>query len=208
MKCFLLTVLLLEDIIRPLQFINMKRLFRNLRAKFSKKVLIGLVVFVVLGVIVFAGVKSRNQVKASTSTSSSLIAQTEVGQSFKFDALLPSKKLDDVELRVTNAEKRTEILVQGKPAQTKGDNLFLVLNLEIDNAESLPKYMSPVDVFRLINADGRQFAADVHSGMLEIQPLSTKLNKIAFVVNKDQKEFNLKAGDLDGDKQDIKIVFN
>ncbi len=188
---------------------NVLHRLRRLRGRVSPKLLIGVAILIVLGGIGFVSLRARALAKMQTSTTpTTLVAQADVNLEFTFEALLPNQRADEVALRLVSAEKRTEILVQGKPAQTKGDKVFLVLNLEIDNSDTLSKYMSPVDVFRLVTNDGRLFAADVHSDMLEIQPLSTKLNKIAFVVDANQNEFNLKAGELAGEKQDIQIVFN
>ncbi len=186
----------------------MKNNLKKLKAKVSTKYVLWIGVVLIALVVILSGIRARALAQTKTPSNNPLLAQTEVAKEFTFEALLPNKKLSKVNLRLTSAEKRTEILVQGKPAQTKNDKIFLVLNLEIDNSDSLPKYMSPVDVFRLVSADGKLFAADVHSGMLEIQPLSTKLNKIAFVINKDDKQFNLKVGELEGDKEDIQINFN
>ncbi len=186
----------------------MKNNFRKLRARISTKYIFWVGAVLIALIVIVSGIRVRALSQSKTTDTNPLLAQTDVSKDFKFEALLPNKKASEVNLRLTSAEKRTEILVQGKPAQTKNDKIFLVLNLEIDNSDSLPKYMSPVDVFRLVSADGKLFAADVHSGMLEIQPLSTKLNKIAFVINKEDKQFNLKVGELEGEKEDIQINFN
>lgn len=113
----------------------------------------------------------------------------------------------ELTFRITKVEKTKEVLVQGRPANAKGDKAFLVLNVEIDNSDVEKKYISPVDILRLIDNTDKKFAPDIHSDVVEVQPISTKISRVGFVILEGQNEFTLQIGELEGEKQNLEINF-
>ena len=111
----------------------------------------------------------------------------------------------EVKFTITKVEKAKEVLVQGRPANAKGDKAFLVLNIEIENAAVVKAYITPVDLLRLIGDDGKKFAPDIHSDVVEVQPISTKITRVGFVIFEKQKDFKIQVGELNGEKEVIDV---
>jgi hypothetical protein len=167
-------------------------------------------------VVVLAGLVVRGRLaKKVVGDQTPEVITTQVGRSFEFTALNPKGEKADADgneykvvMGIPTAEKTDQVLIKGQPASAKGEKTFLVLNLEIDNASTEKRYIAPVNLIRLVNDQGRMFAPDVHSDMVEIQPISTKISRVGFVVLKSQKKFLIKVGELDGEKQDLEITFD
>lgn len=177
------------------------------KIRFTKK-LVGIILLIG---VVFIGVwyvrETSTRRSNNTAKSNPLIAQTNINSEYKFNALTSNQKKTDIVLRITDAEIRKEVLIQGKPANASGDKAFLILNLEFDNSDTTNKYIAPVNLFRLIDEQGKKYAADIHSNIVEVAPISTKKTKIGFVINESQKKFMLNLGELDGDKTELEINF-
>lgn len=179
------------------------------KLRINKKTSLGILILFVVGF----GVWYVNQANAkrlelsSNKSSNPVIAQTSINSEYTFNALTANEKKTDIVLRITDAEMRKEVLIQGKPATASGDKAFLILNLEFDNEDTFIKYVMPIDLFRLLDDQGKKYASDIHSNMVDVSPISTKKTKIGFVVNQNQRQFNLQIGELEGEKTDIYIDF-
>ena len=134
------------------------------------------------------------------------LGEVNLDKNFTFTATdSKGKESSEVDFRITKAEKTKEVLIQGRPANAKGDKAFLVLHIEIDNSETQPLYIAPVDMLRLIGEGDKKFAPDIHSKTVEIQPISTKITRVGFVIPQTQNEFKLLVGELEGDKSELEI---
>jgi len=180
---------------------------------FTKKRVVLVLIIIVIGLIGFGLSSRRGEQKQDESGEQSgsenvNLGAVEVGASFTFLAT-DSRGNDggEVNFRITKAEKTKEVLVQGRPANAKGEKAFLVLHIEIDNSETEKRYIAPVDVLRLVGEDDEKFAPDIHSEVVEIQPISTKITRVGFVVSESQNSFVLQIGELEGEKQSLEINF-
>lgn len=179
----------------------------------------GVILVVLLGVIfIISAVRSyfngRNSADAnsnSTETQSgdnqNILAEIDLDGTYSFVGRdKAGNDAGDLVFRIPKIELTKEVLVQGRPANAKGGKAFLVLNIEIDNADVEKRYIAPVDVIRLLEENGKKFAPDIHSNVVEIQPISTKITRVGFVVPEDKRDFHLQIGELDGDKQSLDIT--
>jgi hypothetical protein len=173
---------------------------------------LGAIAGVLLVVLVAVGVRARltrGQVKGTSGTNGGKVVTTEVGREFDFGAMNRQGEVDGtVKLRVISAEKTDEVLIKGKPARAKGEKMFLVLNLELDNQLAEIRYAMPVDLIRLRGEEGKLFAPDVHSDVVEIRPLSTKITRVGFVILGEERLFEVLVGELEGEKQSVEIKFS
>lgn len=114
---------------------------------------------------------------------------------------------DYLNLTFTKAEKTKSVLVKGKPATAKDDKYFLVLYFEIKNDTDQTLYLLPVDLIRLVKSKGKYFAPSVHQNIVEVRPISTKVSNVGFVVEKSEKEFVLRVGEIGGEKEEVRVKF-
>lgn len=112
-----------------------------------------------------------------------------------------------VELTFNKAEKTKSVLIKGKSATAKDDKYFLVVYFEIRNESNRALYLLPVDLIRLVKAEGKLFAPSVHQSLVEVRPISTKVTNVGFVVEGNEKDFVLKVGEVGGRKNEIQVNF-
>ncbi len=181
----------------------------------AKKIVIGLIIATVLLLIGITAKARLNQVTNvsspqvnTQSVDEAPLATTDLNAHYNFVATDASgNPADQVGFLITKAEKTKQVLIQGRPANAKGDKAFLVLHIEIENASTNKLYLAPVNLLRLVDDQGKKFAPDIHSDTVEIQPISTKITRVGFVVLADQPHFLIQVGELEGDKQDLEINF-
>lgn len=171
-------------------------------SSFIKKLRIPALIIVALAILVGIGVWAQQGVDEKP--------QAKVGQDLAVQARTKEKvKVRDADLgvKLTNAEIANSLLVQGKRAKTREGKTFLILNMEVENPFSVPLYIFPIDLLRLVRTDGKRIAPSVHQGTVEIRPISTKKSNVGFVIEPSDKNFQIEFGELTGDKQLLQISF-
>lgn len=113
----------------------------------------------------------------------------------------------ETNLVITDAEKTSSVLIQGKRYNTRNGKLFLLINFEMDNPDTSVYYTNPTDLVRYQRVDGKKFAPTVHQGIVQVRPQSTKNSNVGFVVDESEKNFTIEIGEVDGTKQTLEIKF-
>ncbi len=111
-----------------------------------------------------------------------------------------------VSLSIVSVEKTNQIFVRNKPVRTTPDKSFLVLNLELENKNPERLYFYTSDYVRFV-AEGKKLEADFKNPRLEIAPLSTKKDKLAFLVEDKENRFQIQIGEITGLPETIEISF-
>jgi hypothetical protein len=118
------------------------------------------------------------------------------------DGTIPSLKFT-----VQNAEKRNQIVVQGKTATAVDGRVFLILNLKVTNPNEKGVQISTRDFFRL-SVNGNQaewLAPDIHNDPVEVQAISTKYTRVGFPINTNDTGLVLQVGQVTGEKHQIPL---
>ena len=106
-----------------------------------------------------------------------------------------------------SAEKTNQIYVKNKPVRTTPDKGFLVLSLELENSTGERVYFYSSDYVRLLGLESKKFEADFRNPRFEIAPFSTKKDKLAFLVDAKEKNFQIQVGEITGTIETININF-
>ena len=117
------------------------------------------------------------------------------------------KEKETVLVTFTTAEKTNQVVVDDKVIKAREDKLFLVANFEIDNTLVTKAIVMPAEVIRLVTEKDKKFAPDLHNNQIEILPISTKIDRVGFVITKDAKDLKLQVGPLTGEKKIIQLSF-
>lgn len=112
-----------------------------------------------------------------------------------------------ISFAITAVEKTNQIYVRNKPVRTASGKSFLVLSLELKNDTDKRLYLYPSDFVRLTTSDGKKFEADFRNPRLEIAPISTKKDKLAFIVDDKNSKFELQIGEITGNKDAVTVSF-
>lgn len=174
-------------------------------------VLLGIcVLIVVFGFIsYFNGDDTKNTEVAGKNTSiKGIIAEQEINREFSFPLKdEEGNEISSVKFELEKAQLRDTVLVQGQQAYATEGKIFLVINLKITNELDQAIEMNTKDFVRLV-AEGRedeQLAPEMHNDPVQILAISTKHTRVGFSVNKDDTEFVLKVGEINGEKQDVPL---
>lgn len=101
-----------------------------------------------------------------------------------FPALLDSGKYNgEISLSVVSAERTNEVMVKDKPIRASKDRFFLIINLQLKNESTQKLGVVSSDIVRLkVGENGTRLAPDLHNKLVLVSPVSTKSDKIGFVV--------------------------
>lgn len=172
-----------------------------------KKVFIGLVLILILLFGTARFVSSRNnKTKDAVKT-----LTVKVDKSLDFTALNTQGKSvsNKIKLKIADVEKTNQVLVKDQSYTAKNNKQFLIVNLELKNEASIPLNILPGDLVRLtIDGDEEnKFAPDLHNNLVLVSAISTKLDRIGFVIPEEAKKFKILIGELEGKKETVSIDF-
>lgn len=182
---------------------------KSLREKLAKKkkllvaVLVVIAAFLILNSTVIKK-SSGDAPKAKTVTSN-------VDRSFEFEALNNQGKAitNKVKFKINSVEKTDSVLVKDQIFTATNNKLFLIVNLEIKNDATIPVNILPGDLIRLAVAgdEENKFAPDLHNNLVPIAAISTRVDRVGFVIPDNSKDFKLYVGEIEGKKEEIPINF-
>jgi hypothetical protein len=180
----------------------MKRRFSFPKRKLA--LFITLIIVVGLGFFLFKKIQSPRQKQFQPFQKTTVVER-------KWDFVASDKTGVPLETKITfsliSAQKTNQIYVKGKPVRTTPENAFLVLSLELKNDAQERLYFYSSDLIRLLSKDDKKFEADFKNPRLEIAPLSTKKDKLVFLVSASQNNFQIQVGEITGEKETININF-
>jgi hypothetical protein len=132
-----------------------------------------------------------------------------LNKSFEFIALDSSKDEEEkIEMTLTTAEITNEVLVQDKTFRSKDDKAFLIVNLELKNDNERQLNIFPGDLVRLtVGGEDKKFAPDLHNNVVLIRPISTKIDRLGFVIQTGAKNLKLLVGAVDAKKETVPLNF-
>jgi hypothetical protein len=110
---------------------------------------------------------------------------------------------------VATAEKTNKVLVNDKSFTATNNKMFLIVNLELKNEATLAYNILPGDLVRLAYSgnDDDKFAPDLHNNLILVSAISTKLDRVGFVVPEEVNDFKLFVGEIEGKKETVEMHF-
>lgn len=184
----------------------------------KKKLKVVILLLILIGGVYF----SRDKIKSLIYSYQTKQAEGKVaGQENKSQVVTLDKKftfpgLDDngkekgeIELKITQVEKTNQVIVQEKTYTSKNDKSFLVVNLELKNESTKRLNIFPGDLLRLV-VDGQEekkFAPDLHNNYVLVAPISTKVDRVGFVIEEGFKDLKIQVGELEEEKEILDIKF-
>jgi hypothetical protein len=133
-----------------------------------------------------------------------------LGKKFSFPGLDDTgKKKGKIDFKITTVEKTNQVIVQDKTYTAKNDKTFLIVNLELKNDTTNRLNIFPGDMIRLV-VDGQEekkFAPDLHNNYVLVAPISTKIERVGFVIDAAATNLKLQVGELEGDKEMLPVKF-
>lgn len=120
------------------------------------------------------------------------------------------KEVGKLSYTIKDAELRKQIIVKGKRATAIKGRIFLILNLKIVNSLNQGLEVNSRDYIRFtVNGNTKElFAPDIHNDPVEVQAISTKNTRVGIAINETDKNIELQIGEINGEKQKIKLSFN
>lgn len=159
----------------------------------------------ILGARMLPGKKTADQTLGAKSNSVS------VNRNFDFNAYTAQGRLAPIKMKVSisSAEKTNQVLVKDQTFTAKNNKLFLIVNIELKNDSTQVLNITPGDLFRLAYAENldTKYAPDLHNNVVPVAPISTRPDRLGFVVPQDGKDFKLYVGELEGKKEEIALKF-
>lgn len=183
-----------------------KNIFKDLLVK-HKKVVIGITVMILL-VLGGSFIRIKN---TNSQTVSPKIITSKVDKEFEFSAVNNQGKPvnSKLKLKITNVEKTNQVIVKDQTYTATNNKLFLIVNLALKNDATSPNSIIPGDLVRLTynNNEDNKYAPDLHNNLVTIAAISTKSDRLGFVIPETAKDFKLLIGELEGKKENVSVDF-
>ena len=182
--------------------------------KSHKKATVFAVIVLVAGLGFFQMARinmDRSSAQAEVAGNSTSVSQGQVNINRKFDVAIKSSDGkptgEDLHVTITSVEKAESILIQNKPARTKNGKIFLLINMEIRNDTKKELNVKPVDMVRLVDSEGKTYAADVYNTDVTAEAVSIRKTRVGYVVDNSQKTFKLLIGEVREEQEPIEVNF-
>lgn len=136
----------------------------------------------------------------------------EIGKSFDFPALNNQGKTlynTKIKMKIDRIEKTDQVFVSDKTVSAKNNKKFLIVQLELKNDATQLTNLLPGDLIRLTvgGDEENKFAPDLHNNLVPVSAISTKLERVGFVIPEASREFKLYVGEIEGKKETISVNF-
>lgn len=170
-------------------------------------IILAIIVVVVVGGVFFVKTRGRQQTFYGDQTYVAKGSQISLNKKFN----VPIRDKDgkgtgaDLIVNVTSLERSNNIIFDGKPLTARTGKDFIVINLEVENSTSNRLTVRAVDFFRLAGADGRNYAADLQTNPVTVEPVSTKKARTIYIVDQGQKSFKFLIGDVRGSQETVEV---
>ncbi len=187
------------------------RFGRNKFLSTNKLIMAGVVLLILLGLFFWirsftsgTGSSAAGSNKTQTAGANSKAINKPFSFSIKDEKGTEVSKLGFL---VENSELRDQIIIKGRRATAPSDKTFLVVNLKITNDFNKNIQISTRDYLRLIrnNNEKELLAPEVHNDPVDVQATSTKFTRVAFVINKSDKNLKLRVGEINQEKTIIDL---
>ena len=117
------------------------------------------------------------------------------------------KEVSKLKMTFTTVELRDEVVIKGQRATTVKGRQFLVLDVKLTNDYNKPISINSRDYVRLsVNNSSEKLAGSIHNDPVEVQAISTEYTRIGFAISETDKNLTLYIGEINGDKQVVKLT--
>lgn len=176
-------------------------------------IIAGLIILVVLGYKIIVNKSSSKAVEPKAiETQGNQIVTLNREFEFSIPAIndggqFIAKKEGKIKFKLNEAELKKDIKVKGESRQASEGQIYLILRIELQNDTPDRLAIISSKYVRLIGLENKKFSPDFHNAMVAVDPLSVRRDIVAFIVNKDSKNFTFQVGELEGEKQSIEVAF-
>lgn len=178
------------------------------RQKSKIVILLVLAVLIIGGYAFFKGSGRNDSQSANDATFVSEGPMLDISKKFA----VPIRKRDgeptgtDLIVDVNNFERTNRILFKGRPLVARSSKDFLVINLEVENSTNNRLTVRPVDFFRLVDTNGKSYAADIQTDPVKVEAQSSKRTRIIYIVAEDQKNLKFLMGEIKGNRETLEVT--
>lgn len=177
---------------------------------FSRKhLIIGAAITLLLVTTIGFQISKRS---SATVAGSSTIISVDINRSYRFGGITGQgeRSPNPIAFTIKNAEKTDRVIVKDQTFVAKNSKMFFILNLELKNETIQPLNILPGDLIRLTyNGDQtNKYAPDLHNNLVLVAPISTKLDRVGFVIPGDARDIKLHIGELEGNKDSVQVEFS
>ena len=167
------------------------------------------VLWLFLGLFLLCGLAflgGRQQSKAKKATPSPSLAaalvKKEIGRELSLELKnIKNKEKTKLTYSIESAELTEEILVKGERLRALSHKAFLIFNLKIVNSGQQGIQINSRDFVRLSLAGKEEWLApEIHNDPVTVQAISTKYTRLAFPVNRTEKQFKVRLGEISAEK--------
>lgn len=136
-----------------------------------------------------------------------LLSQS-INKSFQFPVKdAQGTTITDIKYTITTASAQSNVLINGQKAFPVKGKIFLIIAIRLTNTFDQNIQINSRDYIRLQENNSPEFLApDFHNDPVEVDAISTKLTRIGFAVNQNDRNIKLLVGEIDQPKTTIPMT--
>jgi hypothetical protein len=169
---------------------------------------LALVVILIIGAGLYFAMFKGN---SSADTSNQIVSENGVSAPLNKKLNFPIKDRsgkdtgNQLVVNFTSVERSEKILYKGRPLLPRKSKDFIVINIEIENSTKDRLTVRPADFMRLVMPDGKQFAPDIQTDPIKVEPLSIKRTRTVYIVNDNQRDLKFLIGEINGNRETVEV---
>ena len=173
----------------------------------AKYIIVGAIALIIIGGAGFYFFKSggssdsRAQIKTEGGVSAPINKKLE----FNIKSTSGEDTGNKLVVNFNSVERTEKILYKGRPLLPRDGKDFLVINIEIENSTRDRLNVRPADFLRLVDATGRQFAPDIQTDVIKVEPLSIKRTRTVYIVPDGTANIKFLLGEIKGDRETVEV---
>jgi hypothetical protein len=135
------------------------------------------------------------------------IASQTLNKGFEFPLTdAKGKEVAKIKYLLESANLQDSFIYQGKLATAVKGRQFLIFNVKITNPYKDTIEVNTKDYIRVkMNGSEEQLAPEIHNDPVQVQGNSTKYARIGLPINETDKDIILLIGELEGQKETVKL---
>ncbi len=191
----------------PKKSSSIKHIFRFL----PPVIFFGLITFLIMEGITSkpTNISTKSQADQRMAVNAPLLTKS-INKSFIFSLLdQTGQEMGKFTYTIDSVELRNQIVVKDQEATAIQGKRFLVINVNLTNADNKPISVNARDYLRVtLDNSPEKFAPDLHSDPVDVQAISTKSTRLGLTIDDTVKNITLQVGEITGKKASISIPLN
>lgn len=169
---------------------------------------VGAIIVLLIISFVLGRITAQPQTPANQQVEAPVVnASKKINKSFSINTPQQTTHEKKLTFTIESADIQDAIITKGQIARAVKGRAFLIFNLKLNNQTDQSIQLNTRDYIRISSDLKEWLAPDIHNDPVIVQAISTKQTRVAFPIDKKNKQFKLQYGEINGEKTNADVRF-